>query len=133
MILAGYGIRVPLSTLTRRLRTNTRTGTARAALIRVARSYGLSATENRHARIADIRSVLDHGTAPIVLYQEPDGNEGHYAIAVGLERGRIVLNDPWNGRNFRLARSEFVRRWRGSRKNDVGRWLLVVRTKKKTP
>ena len=45
-------------------------------------------------------------------HEEPDGEEGHYAVVTAVTKRHVVLNDPWNGLGFRLTRGAFVRRWK---------------------
>ena len=61
----------------------------------------------------------------IVNYVEPDTDTGHYAVVIGLENGKIILNDPWNGEGFAISEEEFVRRWQ-SGDGQFKKWFMAV-------
>lgn len=69
------------------------------------------------------------GIPVIVDYTEPTSNEGHYAVVIGFNKKRIILNDPWNGKDFSLPYKEFERRWIDHNGRWSNRWYLVLSKK----
>ena len=71
---------------------------------------------------------MREGIPVIVNFVEPSEEVGHFGVAIGEERGRVILHDPWNGEGFSLPLEEFERRWLGYKTRDPRRgWFLATR------
>jgi predicted double-glycine peptidase len=128
MVLHFYGIIRSESDLMSELRTNSETGTAHEDLIAILVDNSLYCYVNAGSSIEEMEYFLGRSLPCVVHYLEPDNDEGHYAVAIGVKDGHVVLNDPWHGERFRLTRSEFERRWSDER-NRYPQWLLAVSPK----
>lgn len=80
---------------------------------RALRDAGVQEKTKVNASLSDVRRLMQRTRKPVVLvYREPEDEEEHYALCVGLTKRSIVLNDSWHGRNFSMPRKEFIRRWK---------------------
>lgn len=102
-----------------------RSGTTRRNLIRAFRAAGLHVHAHPDSSIAEVRRFVERGVPVVVNYREPDNDEGHYAVVIGVTMRHIVLRDPYHGPRLALPLSEFRRRWLGSRPHHP-RWMLAA-------
>jgi ABC-type bacteriocin/lantibiotic exporter with double-glycine peptidase domain len=128
MVLAFYGKRIDQARLARLLKTSRRYGTARKQLIRIAKKFNLEVQAQHHGTIDALSKYVRKGSPVIVNYIEPTDNEGHYAVVVGFRSGRMILNDPYNGKHFRISKRDFLKRWRGETPAGArsARWWMIV-------
>lgn len=125
MVLGYFGITVgPLRAwwYTRVRRT---TGTSRRNLMRAFRAAGLHVHAHHSSSVAELRSFVERGVPVVVNYREPDNDEGHYAVVIGVSKKHILLRDPYHGPRFALEIPIFRRRWLGSRPRHQ-RWMLAA-------
>ncbi len=113
--------------LTRAMKTSKGKGTPNWSMINGARKEGFYVYVNEGANLDELKYYLAQGFPVIVNYNEPSGNESHFSVVLGFGRitGTIIMNDPWNGKDFRLREDEFLKRWYslGHKHNN---WLMVV-------
>ena len=121
MVLRYFGEDVSEAELIEALKVNERDGTYPTTITAYFRKRGFHARDANS--IAAIERSTSAGRPVIVDYQdwahrptETDyataWDNGHYAVALGLEKGRIWLADPSSGRKRRsLAVDDFERRW----------------------
>ncbi|MFA6603681.1 MAG: papain-like cysteine protease family protein [Patescibacteria group bacterium] len=126
MILSFWGQRVSERRLRVLLNTNSRSGTRRPDLARGLRSFGLRVRTACNANVSDLRRSLAAGRPAIVNYREPEEGISHYAVVIGLENGKLILNDPDLGSGYRLGMKDFTSRWYGRHRRRNVRWLLVA-------
>jgi predicted double-glycine peptidase len=133
MVLAWAGkSAVSEKQIARLVGTRPATGTTRRAMIGYLRKLGLSGSSLTKGTVADLRAALGGGTPIIVNYLEPFENEGHYAVAVGVDGTNIILHDPDHAAHFHMPLIAFAKRWLGHRSKDKKRgWMLVVQRSKK--
>jgi len=105
-------------------------GTNHKKLIEAALRNKLCVYANENSTIAEIKHFLKLRLPVIVNYIEPDSNEGHYSVisGYGFMRRTIIMNDPWNGKNFKLPEKEFFKRWKSGDGSNT-RWILVISKK----
>jgi ABC-type bacteriocin/lantibiotic exporter with double-glycine peptidase domain len=127
MVLAFFNKPRRQERLGRLMHTNKAVGTDRRYMIRAATRAGLYCYVNVNASLRELKRLLDDGTPVIVRFVEPSGNEDHYAVACGYAPEKIVLNDPWNGREFVMSERTFVRRWHDKDGSHAG-WLMALST-----
>ncbi len=108
--------------LAAQLGTTPEDGTTPAAIVRVARAHGLTATMRERMTLSDLETYVARGVPVIVDYQAwseaprpdytNDWDNGHYSVVVGIDRRNVYLEDPSIlGARGAIARSDFVRRW----------------------
>ncbi|MBS3074143.1 C39 family peptidase [Candidatus Pacearchaeota archaeon] len=124
MVLSFFGVRESELKLAHEAHTSRKKGTAHAELIKLARRHGFYCYIRRDSNINTIRHFIRLGLPVIINYRNIPDNESHYAVVVGYGRGRIILNDPWNGRNFKIDDKTFIRHWIGE--NNTKKWVFVI-------
>ena len=109
---------------------NTRkfTGTRHEGMISTATKEGFYCYVNSDSTFDEVKSFLSQGHPVIIDYTEPSENIGHYAVVVGYKGNRIIMNDPWNGRNFSIDEKELIERWHDSITKSRG-WMMVISKK----
>ena len=134
MVLAFFGeqlsqrkVRKLMSTSPRELKAR---GTDNHKMVRGIQKSGLYAYVNEDSTLEELKYLISLGHPIVISYIEPSDNEGHLAVVVGYGAllKEIILNDPWNGQGFKLAESQFVRRWH-SLYDGHSRWLMAVSKK----
>lgn len=102
-------------------------GTSHFGLINAVRNLGLYCLVNDNASLHSIKHFIDLGLPVIVNYTEPDSNEGHYAVVIGYDLKNLILNDPWNGKSFKIKYADFVKRWYDYHKDYLSKnWMMVI-------
>ncbi len=126
MMLAYFGIHRSEHALMDRLHTDRLYGTHHRALLEVFAHEGLYTYVNESALLDELRFFIHERMLPcLVHYIEPDADEGHYAVVVGVDYRHVTLNDPWNGPAFLLTVHEFESRWHNER-NEFSHWFLTA-------
>jgi ABC-type bacteriocin/lantibiotic exporter with double-glycine peptidase domain len=125
MAFEFHGKHMSQKSIARLAKTNKRTGTAGRKMTVAVRAAGLLQFRKKNSSLADIKKYLLNKTPVIVNFVEPSWEVAHYALVCKLTPKEIVLNDPWNGRNFKLSLREFVKRWHNKPVTEH-RWLMAV-------
>jgi ABC-type bacteriocin/lantibiotic exporter with double-glycine peptidase domain len=112
-------------TLAQKLRTNDDIGTLHKKMIDLACAEGFYVYVNDGSSLDEIAYLINKKIPVIVHFIEPDTDDGHYAIVVGIQKHKIVLNDPWNGERFKMLRVDFEKRWQ-SLDGKYKRWIMAV-------
>jgi len=125
MILRYFGIVKSEKDLADKFHTNSKSGTSHEAIIKAVKDEGLYYYVNNEAELEEISAFINRGLPVVVNFIELSQNEGHYAVVISIERGYVILNDPWNGENFRMTAESFIERWTNS-KNRSKQWFLAA-------
>ena len=125
MALGFFGTHVGETHLVHEVHTSTDYGTHHRWLIAAPGHHRLHTRVHERASLRDIRAALRAGHPVIVHYLEPEGNDGHYAVVVGVGATHVILNDPWFGEHFRIPKRTFKRRWHDE-KNRFPSWMMAV-------
>ncbi|MEM3113400.1 MAG: cysteine peptidase family C39 domain-containing protein [Candidatus Pacearchaeota archaeon] len=129
MVFEFFGKKIREGKLVKLTKTK-KSGTSHRNMIKVSRRHGFYCYVHNDASLNQVRHFIDLKLPVIVNFTEPDGNEGHYAVVIGYKHGKIIMNDPWNGKNFKMNSSEFKRRWYDYHKHHkYTNWLLVLSRK----
>lgn len=128
MLLAYFGMRRSEHELMERLHTDRLYGTHHQAILTELAKDGLFVYVNADAHLDEIAFFLEHRKLPsLVHYIEPDADEGHYALVIGVDRRLVTLNDPWHGPRYTLSVREFEMRWHDER-GAFPHWFLTAST-----
>lgn len=128
MVFAFFGDKKDEASLIKKAHTNEVNGTKHEWMINVARQEGFYCYVNSFSSIHEIRHFISLDLPVIVDYTEPTSGDGHYAVVVGYKKDQIILNDPWNGRDFSLSEKEFIERWKDRLTKSHG-WVMIVSKK----
>ncbi|HQU08287.1 MAG TPA: cysteine peptidase family C39 domain-containing protein [Candidatus Paceibacterota bacterium] len=125
MVLEYFGSTCQQRVLAKQMRAQPVIGTSTAHMVRAAARRGFCCYVNDRSSLDDIRYFLTKKLPPIVRFVEPTTEDDHYAVVSGINNRSIILNDPWNGENFRITHKEFIRRWHSEDHSHVA-WLMVL-------
>lgn len=113
MISSYFGREISQKEWGRRCKTTLARGTAFEQVRLAAVKSGFSVVAREHASFKDIQRWLRKKIPVMVNWFSTD--EGHYSIAVKLDRRFIWLMDPEMGKVHKLERKTFMRVWFGLR------------------
>lgn len=125
MVLVFLGRRKNEKNLSKEAHTNSRGGTNHEGMIRTACQEGFYSYVNSGSSIEEIKHFLASNHPVIVDFIEPKTNEGHYAVIVGIVGEKIVLNDPWNGRHYKISIKKFKNNWHDPITHSK-KWIMVI-------
>ncbi len=129
MFFSFFGKFKKLDSLAKTLHTD-KNGTHHSSLIGEATKEDFFCYVNNSSTIHEVRHFINLGLPVIVNYNEPSTNDGHYAVVVGYDRNKIIMNDPWNGKNFKMPENEFILRWHDClNRHTCKKWIMVISKK----
>ena len=116
----------------------TTAGTSTEGILRVLRYYGVPFRARQRMRADDLRQAIDDGHPTLVTlqaYRESNRpyrelwDDGHWGVAIGHDKRRILFEDPSAFHRTWLADEELRQRWhdldRGKRIRQWGCTVLV--------
>jgi len=124
IIFNYFGISITQTELEKKLETDPTNGTSHQKIIEVAREYGLFCYVNNDSSLKEVYYFLQQRLPAIVNFIEPSNDESHYAVIIGINKQSVLLNDPWNGKNFKIKKKEFDKRWHNEEGTNK-RWIIV--------
>ena len=116
----------------------TKAGTDTEGIVRVLRYYGLPRRARQQMHVNDLRRAIDAGHPTLLTlqaYRESSRpyrelwDDGHWVVAIGHDKRRILFEDPSAFHRTWLADEELRQRWhdldRGKRIRQWGCTVLV--------
>jgi ABC-type bacteriocin/lantibiotic exporter with double-glycine peptidase domain len=116
----------------------TKAGTDTEGIVRVLRYYGLPRRARQQMNVNDLRRAIDAGHPTLLTlqaYRESSRpyrelwDDGHWVVAIGHDKRRILFEDPSAFHRTWLAEEELRQRWhdmdRGKRIRQWGCTVLV--------
>jgi ABC-type bacteriocin/lantibiotic exporter with double-glycine peptidase domain len=113
-------------------------GTSTAGVLRIMQYYGLPHRARQRMKINDVRRAIDAGHPTLLTlqaYRESNRpyrelwDDGHWVVAIGHDKRRILFEDPSAFHRTWLADEELRQRWhdldRGKRIRQWGCTILV--------
>ncbi len=119
MVLNYYGVEKSERELANMCGTKKELGTRAEGITRAAKTLGFKVLVKDNSSFKDIKKWLDK-KVPVIVdwftrgrndYTDSDVADGHYSVAVGLDKKYIYLQDPELGRIRKLAREDFMTVW----------------------
>lgn len=112
-------------------------GTEKDKMVKAVHEHDFHYYEKNNSDFDEISRLLKNKVPVIVNFIEPSDNESHYAVVAGLTCREIIFADPWNGKDFKMTREDFFKRWYGhgpaqdtrSGRDNRKRWILAVYNK----
>jgi len=127
MALQYFDIKTSETGLAKMMKTNSDIGTHHDGMIRAARRHGCYCYVNENSTIHELKHFVELRLPVIINFLEPVGNEAHYSIVKGFDHRGLILNDPYNGRNFHITKRIFLWRWHNIwSKHASKHWMLVL-------
>jgi len=118
-ILVYYGIKVREDHIIKSAGTSIN-GTSIQGIIKVANKHGLK-TDSRQMTINDIKEYIKQNIPVILVLQawtekkkvnwEKDWIDGHYVVAIGYTKDKILFEDPSSFERTYLKYDELQKRW----------------------
>lgn len=118
-ILTYYGFPYREKRLAKMLHTTRKHGTnpMQIALL-CAEQFGLAIHIYEPMTFMEIRTYIKSGIPILVVYQSgiiskplEEWNSGHYAIIIGIDGDKLILEDPAIFGRVRISMAEFAQRW----------------------
>jgi len=125
MVFKYFGITRSEDDLIRQLGTKKDTGTEHQPPIDAVLEEGLHCYVNNDSSFDEIKYFLGLKLPVIVNFIEPTNDDGHFAVVVEINSDDIILNDPWNGKDFSLPLAEFERRWISGH-GTYRKWIAAI-------
>ena len=113
------------SKISKEVNAKLHSGTYRKRMISEANKMGFSCIAESNSSLEKIKHFVELRLPVIVYYIEPADNIEHYAVIIGFKNNMIIMNDPWNGKNFKIKEGEFLSRWHNQRRT-FKRWMMVI-------
>ncbi len=118
-VLVYYGIEVREDYIIKSAGTS-KDGTPINGIIKVAKKHGLK-TDSRQMTIKDVKEYLKKNIPVILVLQawtkkkkidwENDWVDGHYVVAIGYTKDKIIFEDPSSFVRTYLKYEELLKRW----------------------
>jgi ABC-type bacteriocin/lantibiotic exporter with double-glycine peptidase domain len=126
MVLGYFGIRKSQDALAKMAKTNKRTGTTRANLLKTLRRQKLIARQTEKLALADLhRKTADY--IILINYPELSENIDHYALVKGFTSKSVLFNDPWYGATYHMPIRTFAKRWKSNaHKKKYPGWAVLI-------
>jgi ABC-type bacteriocin/lantibiotic exporter with double-glycine peptidase domain len=117
----------------------TKAGTSTGGILRVLRYYGVPFRARQRMRADDLRRAIDDGHPTLVTlqaYRESNRpyrelwDDGHWVVAIGHDKRRILFEDPSAFHRTWLADEELCQRWHDmDRGKRIRQWGCTVLAK----
>ena len=134
MVLGYYGLSVSESKIAKIAGSSKEKGASVKGLIKAAKHFGFQVFSKENSSPADIKYFIKKKIPVIVDWFLED--DGHYSVAVDIDKKNIILMDPSLGRKRRMPIEKFLRVWFDfpgkfikKPKDLVLRLILVVKKK----
>jgi len=125
MVLTFLGDKKSEKSLIREAHTDDIKGTSHKWMIDTAVREGFYCYVNSFSSIDEIKHFLSLEYPVIINFTEPSENVGHYAVVVGYRQNEIIINDPWNGKDFSIPIDDLIDRWYDRTTKSHG-WIMVI-------
>ncbi|MEX0909762.1 MAG: peptidase C39 family protein [Candidatus Paceibacterota bacterium] len=125
MVFSFFGSFKSEAELAKNLLTNREIGTTHQRMIEVVIDNGFFCYVNNSSKFSELKEFISRGLPIIVDFIEPTDEERHYAVVTGVSNGKVILNDPANGKGFELEKKDFLLRWCDSSTRSE-RWMMVI-------
>ena len=119
-VLVYYGIRIREDYVMKYAKTS-KSGTPIQGIINLAKKYSLK-TDAREMAIEDIKKFIKKDVPVILILQawtknkninwKKDWVDGHYVVAIGYAKDKIIFEDPYSFERTYLRYNELEKRWR---------------------
>lgn len=124
MILEYFGKRESEIRLAHEAHTNKRFGTEHVEMINLARKHGFYCYVHHDSNINTIKHFINSDLPVIINFKNPSDGIEHYAVVIGHSKGQLILNDPWNGKDFKISDKVLNNYWIGL--HNTKKWIMVV-------
>lgn len=133
-VLVYYGIEISEENLLKTAGTNKIRGTTRKGMTRVLKKYGLK-SDDKEMKIKELKTYINKKIPVIILLQAWDNvpdyskkyKDGHWAVAIGYDKNKIIFEDPYSFERTYLTEKELKERWHSKeRKMKIKNYGIAV-------
>ncbi|MCR4285207.1 MAG: C39 family peptidase [archaeon] len=140
-VLSYYGIEMKEEKIMIGVKTN-KTGTPTCGIISFLKKKGLRCIDKENLTINDLKKQIDKGNPVIVLLQaysnkpikdwKKSWNSGHYVIAIGYDKEKVIFEDPMSSNRTYLDYKELEKRWHDlvQDRGKIRNFGLIIKGKK---
>ena len=125
MVFEFLGIKKSQEELANELGTTEKYGTSNKAMIEATSAEGFNVIDKEGATIDEVKDFIKQNLPVIVDFIEPTDNLEHFAIVTGFENRDVVLNDPYNGQDFKISEEDFLNRW-DDPVSGYKQWIMII-------
>ncbi len=120
-VLTYYGIEIREEFLIKYAKSNSKEGTSIPNMIHTLKKFKLK-LDARKLTIKDLKDYIDRKIPIIILLQAwnsgnmdytNDFHDGHWVVAMGYDKNKILFEDPYSFERTFLKNKEFEERWHG--------------------
>ncbi|MDD3175747.1 MAG: cysteine peptidase family C39 domain-containing protein [Candidatus Nanoarchaeia archaeon] len=140
--LAYYGIYIRESKLIKYAKTNAKKGTSKLNMLLTLKRFKLK-TEAKAMTLKDLKKYIDKEIPVIILLQAwkkrgpeyvDNFKEGHWVIAIGYDKTKIIFEDPYHFQRTFLTNKELDERWHAQEnKTKIFNYGIAVFGEKREP
>lgn len=127
--------------LAKLLKTNDQEGTDYNEIVKVATEKGYKVNVYKDMTLNDLKKLLDKKIPVLCLIQAwatkkidyaTDWQDGHYVVAIGYDRNRIIFMDPSTLGNYTyIKNNDFLKRWHDKNsKEKLNHFGLTIKKSK---
>lgn len=126
-ILVYYGIEISEHILIEHAKTNEEVGTLSKDILAVLKRYHLH-YDQKPMNIEDLKDYIHRNIPVIILLQawsddpvdyKTNNEHGHWVIAIGYDKEKIIFEDPLSFRHTWLTFDELNERWHSEEGNKI--------------
>ncbi len=135
MVLRYYNIHAEEKEIARHARSSRSHGTSLQDLKRATKHYGFMLKVQDNSSLRNIQTYLDKDIPVIIDWFSQD--DGHYSVAVGIDKRYVYLQDPELGALRKIEKAVFLRVWFdfkgrviGSKKDMILRRMIILKKMK---
>ena len=110
MVYGYYGKNVSEREIAGVAKTTSRYGTLPGNMVKAARHFGFRAQYRENLTWDELHDLVVKERVPVIVNWF-DINEGHYSVAIDLDRNEICLADPNKRRRRRMSKKNFMGAW----------------------
>ncbi len=131
MVFNFFGKKLKQQYISKLANTTHKNGTRNKEMVSVAKKEGFYCYVRENGKLNQLKYFINRGLPVIIEYIEPSNNDIHFSVVTGYSDGNIIMNDPWNGKDFIFDSRKFSRRWHATNKNYTFTcWFMVISDKK---
>ncbi len=141
-LLGFYGEDINEGDLAKLLKTDDKEGTDYNEIVALAKSKGYQVKVFKNMSLSDLKKQLDKKMPVLCLIQAwatkkvdyaTDWEDGHYVVAIGYDKNRIIFMDPSTLGNYTYIKTkDFLKRWHDKNsKESLNHFGLTIKKKQR--
>ena len=79
-------------------------------MVEAAKALGFKGATKQHSSIGELKRYIKRGI-PVIVNWNSSTQGGHFSVAIGFDKNKIILADPEFGKMTKWKVVDFVDRW----------------------